>query len=109
ENDLIIAVKTENEEKLNEIINYVNEQLSSKKSSKDNDKDITTLHAAIDALPQANIAIISVPGEYAAREARKVLNKGLNVMIFSDNVSAEDERELKELGVSKKLLVMGPD
>ena len=30
-------------------------------------------------------------------------------MMFSDNVSIEEERALKELAVSKGLLMMGPD
>jgi len=59
--------------------------------------------------PNANLVVISVPGEYAAREARKALEAGLNVFLFSDNVSGEDELELKQLAAQKKLLVMGPD
>ncbi len=59
--------------------------------------------------PNANLAVISVPGDYAAREARKALEAGLNVFLFSDNVSMDDELELKKLAAEKKLLVMGPD
>ncbi len=58
---------------------------------------------------QANLAIISVPGEYAANEARKALRLGMNVMLFSDNVSLEDEAELKRYAHDHGLLVMGPD
>ena len=53
--------------------------------------------------------MISVPGEYAAREARKALEAGLNVFLFSDNVSIEDELDLKQFAAEKNLLVMGPD
>lgn len=60
-------------------------------------------------LVDGNVAIISVPGVYAAAEARKALNLGMHVMLFSDNVSLEDERALKELAHQKGLLVMGPD
>ena len=35
----------------------------------------------------ANLALISTPGEYAAAEAMKALRLGLNVMLFSDNVA----------------------
>ncbi len=52
---------------------------------------------------------ISLPGEYAAAEARQALEKGLDVFIFSDNVPLEEELELKKLGVAKDRLVMGPD
>ena len=59
--------------------------------------------------PNANLVVISVPGEYAAREARKALEAGLNVFLFSDNISSDDELSLKQFAVEKKLLVMGPD
>lgn len=52
---------------------------------------------------------ISLPGEYAYAEARKAIDLGLDLFIFSDNVSLEEERTLKEYGRSKGRLVMGPD
>ncbi|MCP5152165.1 MAG: acyl-CoA synthetase FdrA [Chromatiales bacterium] len=68
-----------------------------------------TLEQAMTRLPQARLALISVPGAYAAREARRALRAGLHVMIFSDNVSIEDERALKLEAAERGLLVMGPD
>ncbi len=68
-----------------------------------------TLRAATEALAGANLALISVPGDFAAAEARKALESGLNVMIFSDNVALEDEIALKQQGRARGLLVMGPD
>ena len=68
-----------------------------------------TLRGALAADPAANIALISVPGAFAAAEATKALAHGLNVMIFSDNVPLEDEIALKREGRDKGLLVMGPD
>ena len=64
---------------------------------------------AKEASPQANLALISVPGDYAAAEARKALRLGLNVMLFSDNVSLEDEAALKREAAGRGLLVLGPD
>eukprot|EP01091_Cochliopodium_minus_P016013 TRINITY_DN5866_c0_g1_i1.p1 TRINITY_DN5866_c0_g1~~TRINITY_DN5866_c0_g1_i1.p1 ORF type:complete len:1009 (-),score=374.96 TRINITY_DN5866_c0_g1_i1:14-3040(-) len=58
---------------------------------------------------KANIAIISVPGPYAAAETLKALKKGLHVFLFSDNVELEDEIYLKKYAASKNLLLMGPD
>jgi succinyl-CoA synthetase alpha subunit len=69
----------------------------------------TSLSAALSALPGANLAVISLPGAYAAREARKALESGVHVMLFSDNVSLEDEIALKALSRRKGLLLMGPD
>ena len=68
-----------------------------------------SLRAAAQALPDANLALISVPGDFAAAEARKAIRSGLHTMIFSDNVSIEDERALKEEARERGLLVMGPD
>ncbi len=68
-----------------------------------------TLESAAANIPEANLAVISVPGEFAAREAKKALENNLNVLIFSDNVSLEDEILLKQTAHDKGLLVMGPD
>jgi len=68
-----------------------------------------SLAAAVEALPEANLALISVPGEFAASEAHKALRRGLNVMLFSDNVTLADERALKEDARGRGLLMMGPD
>ena len=68
-----------------------------------------SIEMALSAAPAANFALISTPGEYAAAEAMKALRLGLNVMLFSDNVSLEDEIALKRLARERELLVMGPD
>ncbi len=68
-----------------------------------------SLLAARARLPGANLAVISVPGLYAAAEAMKALKAGLNVFLFSDNVPVADERRLKEMAQRKGLLLMGPD
>ncbi|MDP1551508.1 MAG: hypothetical protein Q8M06_00645 [Methanobacteriaceae archaeon] len=68
-----------------------------------------TIHEALDLHPNLNLALISVPGQYATREARKALESGMHVMLFSDNVSLEHEIELKQLAARKGLLMMGPD
>jgi len=68
-----------------------------------------TLRAALKRRPDANLALISVPGAFAAAEALKALRRGLHVMIFSDNVPIERELRLKREGRERGLLVMGPD
>jgi FdrA protein len=68
-----------------------------------------SLAGALELLPDANLALISVPGEFAAYEARKALERGLHVLVFSDNVPLEDEAALKRLASEKGLLMMGPD
>lgn len=68
-----------------------------------------TLDTALRQLPGARLAMISVPGRYAAAEARRALMRGLHVFLFSDNVPLADEVSLKELAVRRRLFCMGPD
>jgi FdrA protein len=71
-------------------------------------RSLRTLGEAVDAQPASNIAIVSVPGPYAAIEAHKALTAGLHVLLFSDNVPLVDEIELKDRAASLGRLVMGP-
>lgn len=111
ENDLIIAVQADTDERIEEVTELIAEALTAKKSKKEKfgNQTAKTVNSALNMMPDANMAIISVPGEYAAREARQALKKGMNVMLFSDNVSIEDEKALKEMGRDNGLFVMGPD
>ena len=68
-----------------------------------------TLGSALKLLPDANVALISVPGAYAGAEALKALRAGLHVMLFSDNVPIETEIECKRVALERGLLMMGPD
>jgi FdrA protein len=68
-----------------------------------------SLEDALLARPESNLAVISVAGDYARFEAARALEAGLDVMLYSDNISIEDELALKRLAVSKNLLLMGPE
>ncbi|HEY1351482.1 MAG TPA: acyl-CoA synthetase FdrA [Ktedonobacteraceae bacterium] len=68
-----------------------------------------SLEEAARLQPQARVALISVPGSYAAIEAQQALRADLHVFLFSDHVSLADEVSLKRLGSERGLLVMGPD
>ena len=68
-----------------------------------------SIQMALKVAGEANMALISTPGDYAAAEAMKALRLGLNVMLFSNNVSVEEELALKQFAREKDLIVMGPD
>jgi len=68
-----------------------------------------TLDAALRQASAANLALISVPGQWAVAEARSALRRGLHVMLFSDNVPVEDEIALKREALDAGCLLMGPD
>jgi len=110
-NDLVIALEGETPEALEEACRIAEETLK-KKSQRGGEAEVyrhVSLEGALKIIPEANLVIISVPGLYAAREARGALHKGLHVMLFSDHVSVEDEVDLKERATEKGLLMMGPD
>ncbi|MBI2880379.1 MAG: acyl-CoA synthetase FdrA [Candidatus Tectomicrobia bacterium] len=106
-NDLIIAVSAATAEALSDALARAEDLLSRPHTPAGG--VCKTLRSALSALPGANVALISVPGEYAGSEARRALEAGLHVFLFSDNVPLEDEVDLKRLARARGLLVMGPD
>src|SRR5262249_57701454 len=66
-----------------------------------------TLDAALRQAPAANLALISVPGQWAASEARSALRRGLHVMLFSAHVPVEDEIPLKPEAARTAYVLMG--
>lgn len=108
--DLLIVVKADDDNSATEAIGKVDELLARRKSSSvSEDFRPRSLSAAVKQLPEANWALISVPGRYAAGVAREALELGKHVFLYSDNVSLEDEIALKKTAREKGLLVMGPD
>jgi FdrA protein len=67
-----------------------------------------TLRDALSAQPDSNVAVVSVPGDYAALAAYQALSAGLHVLLFSDNVSLDKEIALKDHALRRGRLVMGP-
>ncbi len=67
-----------------------------------------TLRSVLRSQSDANLAVVSVAGIYATAEAWNALYHGLHVLLFSDNVSLEDEIALKRYAVEHNLLLMGP-
>jgi FdrA protein len=110
--DLIIAIEARSAAALETAIAAVESALTERgtaHSSSSSQPTPRTLSAALSRLPDANLALISVPGPFAKREALKALRAGLHVLLFSDNVALADEIELKRLAHDQGLLCMGPD
>ena len=108
--DLLIALDVRAESDIEAARSRLEELLAGAGSEGDvADVRPESLIEAIELDSGSNLALISVPGLYAAREARTALRAGLHVMLFSDNVSIEDEVMLKEEAMGRGLLMMGPD
>jgi FdrA protein len=107
-NDLIVAVIADTPALVDNVLGRLDEWLE---AVQENTPTISlqTLEEGVAQKPNANLAVISVPGEYAPREAKKSLEAGMNVFLFSSNVPIEAELELKQLAAKQGLLLMGPD
>ena len=108
-NDLVIAVKASSD-KLAEQALAEADGLFAKSVGGQEDEEFQpkTIRGAVSSHPNANVAVVSVAGRYAADEAWEALTRGLHVLLFSDNVSLEDEIALKKYARDHGLLLMGP-
>jgi len=110
-NDLILAVRAVTTDAANSALCTASASLDQPRSG-NKAAGVThprTLRTALREHPDATLALVSVPGPYAAGEARKALRSGLDVMIFSDNVPIEEEAALKREAEALGHLIMGPD
>ena len=111
-NDLVVAVRATDENGVAAGIAAAEAALAAKSSTPSGgfgDAPPPRTTAAAVRAGGADIALISVPGRYAATEALDAIGAGASVMLFSDNVSVEDEVMLKDAAAAADVLVMGPD
>ncbi len=110
--DLVIAVEAQEDAYATEALSWAESELSTRAPEGGGGapkQRARSLVAAARELDGANVALISVPGEYAALEAHRALSSGMHVFLFSDHVPLESEIELKRRGAELGLLVMGPE
>lgn len=109
--DLIIAVAGTDPSLLETALQRAEQLLVKRPTSSGTEEGYRpkTIAAALGMMPEANLALISVPGRFAASVAHQALDHNLHVFLFSDNVDIADEVELKRKALQKGLLVMGPD
>ncbi|MFC0179228.1 acyl-CoA synthetase FdrA [Thorsellia kenyensis] len=108
--DLAIAVKAP-EALIESALAKVKELLNAapKKQAQEGAVIAKTIAQAMQDRLDKTTVLISCAGDYAAYEAAQAVSAGCDVVLYSDNISLEKERALKELARSKGLLVMGPD
>jgi FdrA protein len=95
-NDLVIAIQADDASLVERLLGKMAARLTS--THKIGQAAIyRSVEAAGDANPRSNLVVISVPGAYAAWEAREALERGKHVFVFSDDVPLEQEVELKEV------------
>ncbi|WP_275075196.1 acyl-CoA synthetase FdrA [Providencia rettgeri] len=114
-NDICVAIKTESTDTaiVDEIAQALDESLKALAQGQQQTgkklQRVRSWRMAKNKLPNANVVLVSIAGEFAAELADQALDDGCNVMMFSDNVSQVDERRLKLKASERGLIVMGPD
>ncbi|GGP10795.1 acyl-CoA synthetase FdrA [Oceanobacillus neutriphilus] len=107
--DLMIVLDIKEEEDTETVLAEVEELFTKKNQSGTTEISYKTLDSALNDNQESNIVVISVNGNFAYREVNKALDNDKHVMLFSDNVTIEEELALKQKAHEKELFMMGPD
>ena len=107
ENDTLISINCQDENSLSNAIQKAEQLLTSISAKAKN--EFTSLASALDTFSDANIASLSIPGQFVKEMATELINKQLNLFVFSDHVPLEDEIYLKNLALENNVLFMGPE
>ncbi len=107
-NDLVVAIEAASEKAADEALRMLDALLAPHQAGITSKTEYKDLESAQNDLRKANMVVVSVPGEYAALEVAKAVDRGLHVFLFSDNVSLDEEIELKLKAKEKGLLMMCP-
>lgn len=94
ESDLIIAIKAEDQGSIETALRKLDELLNSDGSSDTNSPSSNKaidLDSALVSISKANLALISIPGEYVKDLSLKLSDDGIHQQIFSDHVPLDDE------------------
>ena len=107
ENDTLISINCKDKNSLNDVIQKAERLLTSNTTKSKN--EFNSLASALDAFDNANIASLSIPGQFVKEMATELIRKQLHLFVFSDHVPLEDEIYLKNLALENNVLFMGPE
>lgn len=108
--DMIVGIAVHDESRIQSVLDFIEQEMlrDVERTKGIAGYAVKTQESALEMMPDASLSLISVPGQYAKAEAMKSLRKGLHVLLFSDNVTIDEELELKQFAEKQGLLVMGP-
>lgn len=112
-NDLVVALRAVDDDAVARGLDAVAEALAALRApaaagSTADEVPPATLGSAV-RRAGAGLVLVSVPGAHAVTETYDAIDAGASVMLFSDNVSVDDEVALKDAAAAADVLVMGPD
>lgn len=107
--DLIIVFMVKNKEDIDTVLQEIADLQKNDDQAEKSEHSYHSLAKALKEKQDSNLVLFSIPGEYIFQEAKDALLQDRHVMLFSDNVSIEEELSLKKLAIERNLLMMGPD
>jgi FdrA protein len=108
--DLVVALRLESADVVEAALAAVAGALaSSNRRGDDSEREVPPRTTRSALRGDADLVVVSVPGQYAFVEAMDALDSGRDVLVFSDNVPIAQEVVLKRTASERGLLVMGPD
>ena len=111
ESDSVIAIKAQDKRSLDSVLSRLDNLLEGNDriiSGRDKSGQTLDLNSVIISMPDANLALISVPGDYVKDISLRLTDAGIHQQIFSDHVPISDELEIKKHGSDKGILILGP-
>jgi FdrA protein len=111
--DVIIAIIAQDRKSLDLVLPKVDSMLvgtqhyDTKSTTTAADK-FQDLDSSLRFMPDANMALISIPGEYVKDISLKLIDAGIHQQLFSDHVPIGDELEIKKYAKEKGILILGP-
>ena len=108
--DMVVALRLESADVVEAALAAVAAALaSSNRRGNDSEREVPPRTTRSALRGDADLVVVSVPGQYAFVEAMDALDSGRDVLVFSDNVPIAQEVVLKRTASERGLLVMGPD
>jgi succinyl-CoA synthetase alpha subunit len=111
-NDMVVAVRADDDSGADRGVAAVTQRLVGGDGDGGADAGETTpktIRSAARLDPTITVAVISVPGRFAAFESANAIEAGLHVFCFSDGMTLADEAVLKRRALDRDLLMMGAD
>ncbi len=110
ESDSIIAIKAQDKKSLDSILTKLDDLLEGTEKISGIEKSGRTsdLDSALRSMPDANLALISVPGDHVKDLSLRLIDAGIHQQIFSDHVPISDELSIKKHASDNGVLVLGP-
>jgi FdrA protein len=111
ESDSVIAIKAQDKRSLDSVLTRLDNLLEGTDriiSGTGKSGQTLDLNSVIISMPDANLALISVPGEYVKDISLRLIDAGIHQQIFSDHVPISDELVIKKHASDNGILILGP-